>query len=72
MVRYSASSEKEASEAESKRFVTHYQFQHDRVQQAAYALMDEQEKKAIHLKIGRLLWIEMPLQKSAISISMDS
>ena len=53
-----ASSEKEASEAESKRFVTHYQFQHDRVQQAAYALMDEQEKKAIHLKIGRLLWIE--------------
>jgi predicted ATPase len=32
-----------------------YQFQHDRVQQAAYSLLDPQERVRIHLGIGRLL-----------------
>ncbi len=32
-----------------------YSFVHDRVQQAAYALTGEQERKAIHHEIGRLL-----------------
>jgi predicted ATPase/class 3 adenylate cyclase len=32
-----------------------YRFQHDRVQQAAYALIDADHKQAVHLKIGRLI-----------------
>jgi predicted ATPase/class 3 adenylate cyclase len=32
-----------------------YRFQHDRVQQAAYALIDEERKQAVHLSVGRLI-----------------
>jgi predicted ATPase/signal transduction histidine kinase/tRNA A-37 threonylcarbamoyl transferase component Bud32 len=32
-----------------------YKFQHDRIQQAAYALIDDEQKMHVHLKVGRLL-----------------
>jgi predicted ATPase/signal transduction histidine kinase/FixJ family two-component response regulator len=32
-----------------------FKFQHDRIQQAAYALIDDEHKKTLHLQIGRLL-----------------
>lgn len=35
--------------------ILNFKFLHDRVQQAAYATIEEQQRKAVHLQIGRLL-----------------
>jgi len=51
--RYATQSEESASGEESAN--PRYKFQHDRVQQAAYALIDEQRRCAVHLSIGRLM-----------------
>ncbi|MDZ8078671.1 MAG: AAA family ATPase [Nostoc sp. DcaGUA01] len=40
-----------------------YKFIHDRVQQAAYSLISESDRKQIHLKIGLLLFDNIPVDQ---------
>ena len=45
----------DAGHADSPLIHVHCRFLHDRVQQAAYALIDERQRPLLHLRIGRLL-----------------
>jgi len=47
----------------SKFAIRHFQFLHDRVQQAAYVLIDEEQKKTVHLQIARQLLKNTPSNK---------
>ena len=40
-----------------------YRFVHDRVQQAAYSLLDEEERQRLHLQVGQLLLETVPKDK---------
>ncbi len=43
------------SELDEHLLVQEYRFLHDRIQQAAYALIDQSQKQTVHLQIGRSL-----------------
>ncbi|HRI64907.1 MAG TPA: AAA family ATPase [Polyangium sp.] len=50
-----ASSELSVVSADAPLVVRDFKFLHDRVQQAAYALIEENDRKSVHLRIARLL-----------------
>ena len=39
----------------ARKFIIRYKFSHDRIQQAAYNLVEEEKKEHLHLRIGELL-----------------
>ncbi len=59
------SSELEAKSVELIHYpllILNYKFLHDRVQQAAYTLIDDSQKKAVHLRIGRQILANTPTE----------
>ncbi|WP_250123665.1 hybrid sensor histidine kinase/response regulator [Chroococcidiopsis sp. CCMEE 29] len=53
----------EASLVQAEPITVGYKFLHDRVQQAAYSLIPDSQKKETHLKIGYLLLQNTPLEE---------
>ncbi len=56
------------SELDAQLLIQDYKFLHDRVQQAAYALIDDDSQRVIHLKIGRLLMQNIPPDERELRI----
>ncbi|MEH1901210.1 MAG: ATP-binding protein [Nostoc sp.] len=54
---------RETQDLAQSSLTVNYKFLHDRVQQAAYALIPESKKQSIHLQIGQLLLSKIPIQK---------
>ncbi|MSP59687.1 MAG: GAF domain-containing protein [Myxococcales bacterium] len=52
-----------AGELTDDQLGTRYRFVHDRVQEAAYALSDEETRRDVHLKIGRLMLAWTPTEE---------
>jgi len=63
LVGKAASASDVASQANGSDLNPTYRFRHDRVQQAAYALIDANRKQALHLKIGRLIYHQASIQE---------
>jgi predicted ATPase/signal transduction histidine kinase/tRNA A-37 threonylcarbamoyl transferase component Bud32 len=53
---------KRLAEIETGETDSRFKFQHDRVQQAAYALIDESQKPVVHLSIGQLLLANISIE----------
>ena len=53
----------ELEEGKDTEFTVEFAFAHDRIQQAAYALLDVERRRQAHLKIGRLLLERLPAEK---------
>lgn len=45
--------------------ITAFRFGHDRIQQAAYTLIDAHRRSSVHLRIGRLLWHNVDADKQS-------
>jgi predicted ATPase/GAF domain-containing protein/anti-anti-sigma regulatory factor len=65
LLRKEPSSSRAPGEGASGNINVSYRFLHDRVQQAAYSLIDADHKEDVHLRIGRLLRAKLPSKPPA-------